>query len=58
MRKSYRKINPMRLKFAPASVYRKDERKPIALLISDQKLPVKKWIRFLRLPANFPCFCS
>jgi hypothetical protein len=32
-----------------------DERKRIVLLISDQKLPVKKWIRkgFLLLPSNF-----
>jgi hypothetical protein len=43
MRKSYRKINPMRLKFAAAFVDQKDERKPIVLVISDQKLRVKKW---------------
>jgi len=45
MRKSYRKIIPMRLNFAAASatgrtrrgefVDQKDERKPIALVISD-----------------------
>jgi hypothetical protein len=65
MRKSYRKIIPMRLKFAAASakgrtrfgefVYRKDERKPVVLVISDQKLPVEKWKSegFLLLPSNF-----
>jgi len=33
----------------------KDKRKPILPMISDQKLPVKKWIRkgFLLLPSNF-----
>ena len=31
------------LKFAVAFVDQKDERKPIVLLISDQKLPVEKW---------------
>jgi hypothetical protein len=51
-RESYRKIIPMRLKFAAASatgrthcgefVDQKDERKPIILVISDQKLPAEK----------------
>src|SRR5207249_9979561 len=55
MRKSYRKIIPMRLKFAAASatgrtrcgefVDQKDERKPIVLMISDQKLPVEEGMR-------------
>jgi hypothetical protein len=31
------------LKFAAAFVDQKDERKPIVLVISDQKLPVEKW---------------
>ena len=31
------------LKFAAAFVDQKDERKPIVLLISDQKLPTEKW---------------
>jgi hypothetical protein len=31
------------LKFAAAFVDQKDERKPIVLLISDQKLPVERW---------------
>jgi hypothetical protein len=31
------------LKFAAAFVDQKDERKPIVLVISDQKLPVDKW---------------
>jgi len=65
MRKSYRKIIPMRLKFAAASatgrtrcgefVDQKDDRKPIVLLISDQKLTVEKWESegFLVLPSNF-----
>jgi len=35
MRKSYRKIIPMRLKFAAAFVDQKDEHKLIVLLISD-----------------------
>jgi hypothetical protein len=38
MRKSYRKIIPMRLKFAAAFADQKDERKPIVLVISDQRL--------------------
>jgi hypothetical protein len=54
----------MRLKFAAASatgrtrcgefVDQKDERKPIVLLISDQKLLAEKWIRkgFLLLPSS------
>ena len=33
----------MRLKFAAASVDQKDERKPIILLITDQRLPTEKW---------------
>jgi hypothetical protein len=53
------------LKFAAASatgrtrcgefVDQTDERKPIVLLISEQKRPVEKWIRegFLLLPSNF-----
>jgi len=55
MRKSYRKINPMRLKFAAALVEQKDERKPFVLVISDQKLPVEKLESegFLLLPSNF-----
>jgi hypothetical protein len=65
MRKSYRKIVPMRLKFAVVSatgrtrcgefVDQKDDRKPIVLLISDQKLPAEKWDSesFLPLPSNF-----
>jgi hypothetical protein len=64
MQKSYRKIIPMRLKFAAASatgrtlcgefVDQKDERKPVVLLISDQKLRVEKWDSegFLLLPSN------
>jgi hypothetical protein len=34
---------------------KKDERKPVVLVISDQKFPVEKWIRkaFLILPSNF-----
>jgi hypothetical protein len=42
------------LKFAAAFVDRTDERKPIVLVISDQKLPVEIWIRkgFLLLPSN------
>jgi len=64
MRKSYRKINPMRLKFAAASatgrtrcgefVDQKDERKSIVVLISDQKLPVEKWESegFLLFPSS------
>jgi hypothetical protein len=67
MRKSYRKINPMRLKFAAASatgrtrcgefVERKDERKPIVLLIGDQKLPVEKGVRgfFLVTSSSLAC---
>ncbi len=31
------------LKFAATFVDRKDERRPIVLVISDQKLPVEKW---------------
>jgi len=31
------------LKFAAAFVDQKDERKPIVLVISDQKLQVEKW---------------
>jgi hypothetical protein len=31
------------LKFAAAFIDQKDERKPIVLVISDQKLPVEKW---------------
>ena len=31
------------LKFAAAFVDQKDERKPIVLVISDQKLPLEKW---------------
>src|SRR5205085_496682 len=31
------------LKFAGAFVDQKDERKPVVLLLSDQKLPVEKW---------------
>jgi hypothetical protein len=43
------------LKFAAAFVDQTDERKPIVLLISEQKRPVEKWIRegFLLLPSNF-----
>jgi hypothetical protein len=53
------------LKFAAASatgrtrcgefVDQKDERKPIVLCLSDQKLPVEKWKGedFLLLPSNF-----
>jgi hypothetical protein len=57
MRKSYRKIIPVRLKFAAAFVDQKDERKPIVLLISAQKIPMEKWIRegflLFLLPSNF-----
>jgi hypothetical protein len=55
MRKSYREINPMRLKFAVALVDQKDERKPFVLVISDQKLLAEKWKSegFLLLPSNF-----
>ena len=44
------------LKFAAAFVDQKDQRKPIGLVISDQKLPVEKWESegLLLLPANFP----
>jgi hypothetical protein len=52
MRKNYRKIIPMRLKFVGASatgrtrcgefVDQKDERKPIVLVTSYQKFPVEK----------------
>jgi hypothetical protein len=44
------------LKFAAAFVDQKDERKPVVLVISDQKLPVEKWESegFLLLPSNFP----
>lgn len=31
------------VKFAVAFIDQSDERKPIVLVISDQKLPVKKW---------------
>jgi hypothetical protein len=43
------------LKFAAAFVDQKDERKPVVLVISDQKLAVKKWKseNFLLLPSNF-----
>jgi hypothetical protein len=43
------------LKFAAAFVDQKDGRKPILLLISDQKLPVDKWEseNFLILPSVF-----
>jgi hypothetical protein len=65
MRKSYRKINPKRLKFAAASATGRtrcgefldqtDERKPVVLVIGDQKLLAEKWIHkgFLLLPSNF-----
>jgi hypothetical protein len=43
MRKSYRKIIPMRLKFGAAFVDHKDERKPIVLVIVAQWL--KHWIQ-------------
>jgi hypothetical protein len=61
MRKSYRKINPMRLKFATASATgrtrcgefldQKDDRK-LHWSRDQQKLLVQKWIRkgFLFLP--------
>jgi hypothetical protein len=45
----------MRLKFAAAFLDQKDERKPVVLVINDQKLPVEKWESkgFLLLPSNF-----
>jgi hypothetical protein len=70
MRKSYRKIIPMRLKFAATStigrtrygefVNQKDDRKPIVLLISDQKLPVEKSEseNFLLLPSPLLTFLA
>jgi hypothetical protein len=42
-------------KFAAAFIDQSDERKPMVLLVSDQKIPVEKWIPegFLLLPSNF-----
>jgi hypothetical protein len=42
------------LKFAAAFVDQKDERKPIVLVISDQKLPVERLSHFLILTSAFP----
>jgi len=43
------------LKFAAAFIDQSDERKPMVLLVSDQKLPVDKWEseNFLILPSVF-----
>jgi len=42
------------LKFAAAFADQKDERKLIVLCLSDQKLPVEKWVSegFLLLPSS------
>jgi hypothetical protein len=47
--------NAIMVSFAVAFIDQSDERKPIVPVISDQKLPVKKWIRksFLLLTSNF-----
>jgi hypothetical protein len=42
------------LKFASAFVDQKDERKPVVLLISDQKVPVERPSYFLILSSAFP----
>jgi hypothetical protein len=42
------------LKFAAAFVDQKDERKPIVLVVSDQKLPVEKPSYFLILTSALP----